>query len=321
MSERLYGYINIDKNTSQKLFSRYDSSIEVTNLELIPEGLSTSNYIVHTKDNCKKYLLKIYPEGGGNSEVEVASYNYAKQYVNVPNIYLFNNSRNILNSPYVIMDYIEGVNLKQYVISNNKFPEKIAYDIGNKLALIHNRKYESRGLLNQNLDIKEELPSFVDVYDKCLNGLGATHISSKTRLELLEFIKENSELLEQLQSSFGYSHGDFSSSNILIDNNDEVWFIDFEYSLATSMYHDIGKFFRDSIMDKYRDKQVYDSFARGYNEATKDKLSDDWIKLGRLIDIPPMLALINRENPPKGWVEDIEESIVKSMKICRDEIL
>ncbi len=320
---RLYDYISIDIKTVQKLFSQYDRKIEVVHLKLIPEGLSTSNYIVSINNSSKKFLLKIYPENGGNSAIEVSSYSYVKQYVNVPNIYLFDDSKKIYNRPYVIMDYIDGINLKEYVISNKKFPEEIAYNIGSKLALIHRREYKNMGLLNKDLDIEKILLPVTDLHEHYLNGIAGIHINSKIKYELLEFITVNSELLKKLEKTFVFSHGDFSPSNILIDNKDtNVWFIDFEYSLSAPIYYDIGKFFRDSVnMDKYRDRSTYDNFISGYNAHSKNKLSDDWIKLAKLMDITGMLGLINKENPPNEWIKDIENSIAYSMKILKDEVL
>ncbi|MCM1989120.1 aminoglycoside phosphotransferase family protein [Oceanirhabdus seepicola] len=319
---RLYEHITIDKKTAQKLFSQYDNKIELTNLTLIPEGMSTSNYIVDIKNSSKKYLLKIYPEGGGNSAIEAASYSYAKQYVNVPNIHLFDNSKKIYNNPYVIMDYIEGMSLKEYIIKNKKFPNKIAYDIGSKLALLHRREYKNRGLLNKNLDIKKNLPPITDLHEQFLNGIPGTHINSKIKNELLESIDKNKELLKKLDTTFVYSHGDFYPANILIDNKDNsVWFIDFEYSLSAPIYYDIGKFFRDrAYMDKYGDKSTYDNFIRGYNEHAKNKVSDDWIKISRLADMTGMLSLINKENPPMEWVKGIEDALKRTLRILRNEI-
>ncbi len=69
---RLYDYTIIDKKTVQMLFSEYDSKIEVANFTLIPEGLSTSNYMIEIKNTSKTYLLKNFPENGGNSEIERA---------------------------------------------------------------------------------------------------------------------------------------------------------------------------------------------------------------------------------------------------------
>lgn len=318
---RLYDYINIDEKTAQKLFSQYDTKAEVVGLQLIPEGLSTSNYIINIKNTTKKFLLKIYPEGGGNSALEVASYIYAKQHVNVPNIYFFDNSEKVYDRPYIIMDYIDGISLKKYVIKNKKFPEKIAYNIGGNLALLHNRKYGNRALLDEDLNIKKILPPVSTLYEKYLNGIAGTHIRSEIKNNVLKFITENKDMLKKLDSIYVYSHGDFNSSNILIDNKENVWFIDFEYSLSAPIYLDIGKFFRDNDMNKYRGKNIYDSFISGYNALAKHPASNDWIKLARLIDMGGMLALINKKSVPDGWVKEIEDSIIHTIRILKNEAL
>lgn len=320
---RLFDVIGIDINTAQKMFSEYDKKVEVASLTLITEGSSTSNYIVDIKNSDKKYLLKIYPENGGNSAVEVASYFYAKQYINVPEIYFFDESKKVYNSPYMIMNYINGISLKEYVVRNKKFPEEFAYDIGSKLALIHSREYKNMALLNKDLEINKILLPITELHEYYLNGIAGTHINSKIKYELLEFIKENTELLNKLGESFVYSHGDFSSSNILIDTKDSsIWVIDFEYSLAAPPYYDIGKFFRDNEkLNKYREKNIYDNFINGYNAHGKRKVTDDWIKLARLMDITGILGLINKENPHKQWVLDIEDEIAHSMRVLKNEAL
>ncbi|WP_425448808.1 aminoglycoside phosphotransferase family protein [Dethiothermospora halolimnae] len=318
-NSRLYNYIDIDVTTAQKLLAEYDKSIEIDKLELIPQGMSTSNYIVYTKDSQIKYLLKIYPESGGNSQIEVSSYRYAKEYINVPNIYFFDDRKTVYNRAYVIMDYIDGITLKKYIIKNKKFPKDIVYDIASSLASLHNREYESRGLLNKNLNIQEILPPIKTLYKKNLNSFAGDHINSEIKKDILDFIEENQDMLKKMDSQFVYSHGDFHPSNILIDNSDTPWFIDFEYSLSSSRYLDIGKFFRDRpAIDKYRTQDVYDNFFKGYNSSAKQPLSSDWIKLARLIDIVAMLGLINKKKVPDKWVKEIEESIIKTMGILKD---
>ncbi len=220
------------------------------------------------------------------------------------------------------MDYIDGISLSKFVIDNKRFPEKIAYDIGSKLALIHRREYKNMGLLNKNLDINKTLLPIKHLHEHYLNGVQGTHINGKIKKEVLAFLTENNEMLKKLEETFVFSHGDFSPSNILIDRIDNtVWFIDFEYSLSAPIYYDIGKFFRDrAVLDEYVEKSTYDSFINGYNEHAKNQIANDWIKLAKLMDITGMLALIDKKNPPNEWVNEIESAIVRSMRILKNEI-
>ncbi len=215
-------------------------------------------------------MLKIYPEGGGNSALEVSSYLYAKQYINVPHIYFFDESKKVYNRPYLIMNYIDGISLKKYVMKYEKFPDKLAYQIGGNLALLHNREYRNMALLDHHLNIQKNLLPVSKLHENYLNGIAGTHIKNEIKNEVLDFISNNRAMLKKLESKFVYSHGDFNSSNILIDNNETVWFIDFEYCLSAPIYYDLGKFFRDSIdLNKYRAINTYDHFISGYNELAK----------------------------------------------------
>jgi tRNA A-37 threonylcarbamoyl transferase component Bud32 len=318
MNVRLNNHVVIDKKTAQKLFSIYNPKAEVVHLQLIPEGMSTSNYIIHLQNTPLKYLLKIYPENGGNSAVEVASYQYAKQYVNVPQIHLFNRNKKVFYRPYLIMDYVDGMSLSAYVNHHRRFPDKIAYNIGSKLALLHHREYETMALLNENLDIQKALLPIAILHEYYLNGIAGSHISSAVKDDVLKFISANKEMLKRLELIFVFSHGDFGPQNILIDNQDNVWFIDFEYSLAAPIYYDIGKFFRSrESMNPYMVPSTYENFISGYNAVAKHPVPDDWIKLALLIDITSMLALINKAKIPDGWAEEIEEEIIQTMRILK----
>jgi len=317
---RLHGYINIDEATAQRLFSSFQPKTKIASIQLIPEGLSTTNYIVHLKNCPKKYLLKIYPEGGGNCKLEVASYRYAMERVNVPTLHFFDEGMTLFDRPYLIMDYIDGTSLNKYIINHKKFPEKIAYSIGKNLSLLHSRQYDNMALLDSELNIEKILLPIGQLYEHYFNGIAGSHIVDVIKEDVLQLISENKSMINRLESMFVFSHGDFSPSNILIDGEEKVWFIDFEYSLAAPIYYDIGKFFRDSNhLNQYRNSSVYDSFIQGYNPQATQPISNEWIKLARLMDITSMLALISREKVPEGWVKAIEEAIKQTMKILRDE--
>jgi tRNA A-37 threonylcarbamoyl transferase component Bud32 len=315
---RLHDHVEINRETAQSLFYEYDRRIEIENISLIPEGMSTSNYIVNIKGSKKKFLLKIYPEAGGNSAREIASYNYAKQYVNVPCIHLFGNCKDIYCKPFLIMDFIEGKNLKKHIIDNRVFPKKMAYEIGSSLALMHRRRYEKMALLDEKLEVEKVLIPVTALHQHHLSGFAGEHIGNQLRDEILDFVHSNGEMLRELELSAAFSHGDFIPSNILVDFDEKVWFIDFEYSMSAPIYMDIGKFFRDRAgMDEYIGKQIYENFYLGYNSQAENKLTDDWIKLSRLMDMVGMLSLIDRSNAPSGWIQEIKEALRHSLDIIR----
>jgi thiamine kinase-like enzyme len=321
-NQRLHDYLNLDHQTAQRLCAELDPQAEVISLRLIPEGMSTSNYIIELKNSPKKWLLKIYPEGGGNSAIEVASYRWAKQYVNVPEIYRFDDRQTVYHRPYLIMEYIEGTTLTQYIIRQQKFPQKIAFDIGSKLAQLHQREYETMALLNGKLEIETVLLPVSTLHEFYLNGKAGAYLSEKLNNEILEFNAKNQAMLRKLTQRYVYSHGDFSPNNMLINPLEKLWLIDFEYSLTAPIYYDMGKFFRDrEQLNPFMNQSVCESFIQGYNSSAKAPAPEDWLKLARWMDITALLQLIDREREkiPQGWIEAIEAEIVRTMRILRNE--
>lgn len=59
---------------------------------------------------------------------------------------------------------------------------------------------------------------------------------------------------------------------------------------------------------------IYDAFAQGYNDASETPLPLDWLRLARLCDMNAMLCLLNYDNVPKEWVENIEHDILSAIE-------
>ena len=312
-TNRIYNHTKINKQTAQELFNCYDNNIKVTSLSLIPEGLSTSNYTVYT--NQGSYLLKIYPNTDENSLKEIASYKLASEQVRVPKVHYFSNSLKVINKHFSIMQYIEGVSLKNFVIHNNDLPLPIVCNIANGLACLHNRTYEHRALLNSNLTIKQSLPTFHSGFLNCLQGFAGNHLSVELIHKITQFIEQNKKTIQELDLEIVFSHGDFNPANILIDKDNNVWFIDFEYSLASSRYVDIGKFFRERDgLVAYVSNDVYETFFNCYNKSCKKQLPLNWVKLAKVTDMLALLGFINKENPPKDWINAIEKALFNTIK-------
>lgn len=142
------------------------------------------------------------------------------------------------------------------------------------------------------------------------------HLNEIVKRDLEHFIDANRHLIEQISEKNVFCHGDFIPSNILIDVYDTPWFIDFEYCFSVPCYYDIGKLFRTrENYSEYIDDKIKSDFAEGYNAMSQRPLPEDWYKLSKIADIVVMLALINRKNIPRDWIEGIEEEIIVTMNL------
>ncbi|MBL4937762.1 aminoglycoside phosphotransferase family protein [Clostridium sp. YIM B02515] len=313
-NERLFNFESVDTEVIHTIFSKYNNRLLIQNIVPITDGMSTSNYMVEA--NNKKYLLKVYPKNNDHSDIEIAAYKHAHYIIKVPEILHFDNSKTIIDNTYAIFQYIDGLTLREYVAKNRGFTNNIAYKIGSMLALLHRKEYDCTALLDDDLCIKKQVTQFENQYEFFLAGMPGKHLNEKLKRDLEHFIDDNRHLIERISKKNVFCHGDFIPSNILIDVHDTPWFIDFEYCFSAPCYYDIGKLFRTrENYSEYIDDKMKRDFAEGYNVMSYRTLPENWHKLGKIADIVVMLALINRENIPRDWIEGIEEEIIVTMNM------
>jgi tRNA A-37 threonylcarbamoyl transferase component Bud32 len=264
----------------------------------------------------KRYLLKVYPKNNDHSDIEIAAYKYAHNIIKVPEVLHFDKSKTIIDNTYAIFQYINGLTLKKYLSKNKGFSNDVAHKIGSMLALLHRKEYDCAALLNEDLCIKEQITQFENQFEFYIAGVPGKHLNQILKRDLEQFIDANSHLIERLSEKNVLCHGDFIPSNILIDEYDTPWFIDFEYCFAVTCYYDIGKLFRTrENYSEYIDDKMKSDFAEGYNTMSQRTLPEDWYQLSKIADIVVMLALINRENILRNWIEGIEEEIIETMNL------
>ncbi len=308
--ERLHQFIKINESIANAMMKKYDSNLKLESLTPIHDGMSTSNYVIRA--NGKKYLLKIYTDSpNGPDHIEHTMYNYLYRNIPVPSLMYFGQTNSSKSYRFAIIEYIDGQTLNEYILNHKRYPLELMPQIAGALAFIHNKRYESRGLLNSSLQIQKSFHSIKDQIEILISDKAGCHLSDSLRDELHDFVKKRDDIFESIESSYVLSHGDFSYSNILVDHSKRVFLIDFEYSLATNIFHDIGHFFRrkSDEVEKLINKKVYESFFEEYNAISNNPLPNNWIQLAKTADIPALLALINTECPPEEWIMDIVQDI------------
>lgn len=313
---RLFPHMEIDAATAQRLIQQAFPGAALAGLDRISEGGSTSNYAATLSDG-KRLLLKLYPEGGGNGALEMAAYRYAAQLASVPEVYWFDDSLAAFHRPYAILAFIDGMGLGNYVTANRGLPEGMARQIGSRLALLHGREYGGMAALDAALNVSKELLPVFTLHEYYLNGKPGSLIDPVLRDDALRFLRERPELPGSLAAQHVLCHGDFSPGNMIVDNRDEVWFIDFEYALAAPPYYDIGKFFRrrPGVTDHFGD-QVYGGFIDGYNGCASHPLGQGWFGLSQLMDMTSLLHLLNYDSA-LCWAGEIEDMIRHTLRVLR----
>lgn len=313
---RLFAHTDIDIPAAQALLRQYDGKAVIDDLRRIPEGSSTSNYAVGLRSG-RKLLLKLYPEDGGRGAREMAAYRYAAKVAKVPEVYWYDGSRSVFHRPYAVIEFIEGAGLSHYVMETRGLPVEMARRIGERLALLHGREYGRMALLGESLEEERELLPVSALHAHYLNGKPGSLISPGVRGDVLGFLAEHTEMLDELEARAVFSHGDFSFGNMIVDGAGEVWFIDFEYALAAPPYQDIGRFFRDKTgVSQWLDRLAFNGFICGYNACTAHPLGEDWYGLSRLMDMTSLLHLLNYDSAA-CWAGDIEEEIGHTLRVLR----
>ena len=307
---RLHHFYSVDRKAAADLFLPFDKGITVDAAIPIHNGMSTSNYCIVSGQ--KKYLLKIY--SGNTGSIEPAMYDYLKDYICIPSLLHYDDSKIICPYSYAIIEFINGETFSEYVKRKHAYPVETVYKIGEMLSVIHQKTYSKSGLLDRKLQILEPVKSTKDLILDNLEGKAGKHLSNSCREKLAAYMEKNKEFVNAIDKNFVLCHGDIGNGNILI-SDEKVYFIDFEYALAETRYRDIGKFFRNKApeVQQYINPKTYEVFAEGYCSAGNE-LPDTWLQLARFADIPVMLGLLNIDNPPEEWVSDIQHDIMTAIE-------
>lgn len=305
--DRINDFMILGKKEISSLFAQFDSKLIILDFSLIKDSMSNSGYVVTTDSG--QYLLKLY--SNTTDKIETASYIYLHDKINVPELYYYDGSKQSFPFAYTITEFLKGMTFIKYVRNGLNYPPEFAYEIGRMCATIHKRKYVHDALLDDNLNISKELPRTREKILNLINDKPKEYLKAETIEKLRNFIKENPDLFDRIESENVLCHGDLGYSNIMISER-KVYFIDFEFAYSGSIYHDIGHFFRKKGDDVQSliNEQIYDAFAQGYNSVSSNQLPADWLTLAHLCDINAMLCLLTYDNVPLDWISDIEHDIL-----------
>lgn len=222
-----------------------------TDMELLRGGMSSSNvYKINLPE--KSLVIRIIGKDIPieNRISELNMHKFLSEKGLAPEIIFTDNEKN----PYIIvMDYIKGRIFNPKTDLNN---ENILNQIIYGLRTIHNFP---------NSDIFHNKPMLESIGDS-VQGIKIS--KKKVPSEFFRWYDQLTELYKKYKTSKIIIHGDLAPGNILISNEGNVYFIDFQEARGDSVFAEFGYFFYESgiddleviryILEKYFNRKISD---------------------------------------------------------------
>jgi thiamine kinase-like enzyme len=277
--ERSIPIIDLKLEDLKVIFMEYDKSVTIIKFSAIQLGCRNSNFVVYT--NKGNYVLRISNTTDINNEV--IAYELVKDKINVPKL-LFHITKN--SAKIFIYQYISGVSLQKRIIDDKHCDFSILEQVARAAAVIHNTPRE------KTINLKEfKVPPFKMWYQFFLeNSIVRSQLDTNLRERIQRLVLEKQEIISEIDRYVSFIHCDFRPANMLVDENQQVFFVDWEAACTGHSLADIGQFFR---YREFFNETHYRFFEKVYNTFAIRKLPDNWYELSIVRDLINPLQLLS----------------------------
>ncbi len=195
--------------------------------------------------------------------------------------------------------------MQDILIQRGECKDSIIVQVAESAAYIHNYDIEKKG------DFDNDYPPFFKWYDLFLqNEIASERIGEAIKERVRKLIAEKTECLYEIDKYISFTHSDFRPANMLMDKNNSVWIVDWEFSGFGHSLGDIGQFFR--YENNFNQNQIK-IFQEAYNNCSKKDLPYNWYELSKLRDlVNPLQMLGARENLPRKY-SDLKDIVLKTL--------
>ncbi|TMV43740.1 aminoglycoside phosphotransferase family protein [Paenibacillus mesophilus] len=239
----------------------------ITHFEELNKGFSTAKkYVLYSKDNVSKYILKVY--GIEKAERRKVEFDLLKRHYN-NNVSCQRPIKFGINAEhqacYMVLSYFNGVSGDKFIPSRS-VEEQYSLGVlaGRELRKIHLitplKPFDWYGKRTEKYQKK---------MDEC-KKLGLTFYQQKF---IENYIKDNIHLLKDSRVSF--QHDDFHPQNMIVNDNGAISIIDFdsydwgdpfeEFFKLPKFTIYVSKYFAKGQVDGYFNSKIPDTFWRKYN--------------------------------------------------------
>ncbi|QVK17504.1 phosphotransferase [Mycoplasmatota bacterium] len=299
--ERSIPIYSLTKESLGKIFDEFNKS-KVLDYKSISIGCRNSNYMVLTSEG--KFLLRICVGLSKNEEVISRALD---DYIHVPKLLY---SGTINRKEYLIYEYIESISM-QSLLKKGSLDDKLIKQVAKTAALIH--QVDKKRLCGF---VEAEYPPFSTWYNLFLdNHYVIERLGNKIVDSVKTLVKHSENQLKKIDSYQSFIHSDFRPANMLVDNKQRVYIVDWEYCGFGHSLGDIGQFFR--YQGLFNDHQIK-LFECEYNRYAKVKLPKDWYDLAKLRDLINPLQMLGGKNDLPLKYNDLKEIILDTLTYFKE---
>lgn len=297
--ERSIDFYQVSDIEVKKILSSFDDSLELESYIPISIGCRNSNYIVKAKSDkksrrdsvtlgCKKYVLRVSSVRVPQYKNEQAAFQALFGKVIMPRMLSVMEEKEHV---FLLYEYIPSVSLSQQ--QEKGFSDNIVEQAAKNAAIIHSlNKDEINGLYQQ------ELPPFSCWFEYFLsNPYTVQKLGGDLVQQVKVLIASHKEDLGVIDSYQTFIHSDYRPANMILDDKNRLYVVDWEYACFGHMLADIGQFFR------YQNCFTKDNillFETVYNQYARTSLPHNWYSLSKLRDlVNPLQMLCTAQEQPK----------------------
>jgi len=258
----------IDLDVSKIISICNDSGISnITDVLPYTKGYGHLCWYIKTRTN-KSYLFKVNIRNSSKQKFnnEIYSLQFAlKKGIHVPGIYSRGELENETFKYYYIQEWVRGEDASSYLKKvDHTEKQHFFFNFGSEVANLHSIEgtYFSEDIIGTNKykSIKELSKLRLD---RTIDFLLSTTILPKALL--LEIEQKINKKILQLPGEIlpCFTHGDLHLGNIIVTEEDKLFFIDFE---SSKFYDPILDFFKLDLWVFQEYSNYYDDFIKGYNQ-------------------------------------------------------
>jgi Predicted aminoglycoside phosphotransferase len=302
--ERSIPFYTIGIQEAIDICKEYDKSLTIVDLQPLYSGCRNSNYKVHT--NKGPFLLRICPLHTANSQKEKTVSEIFSSYIRVPRL-LSVSEHNLTERTYLLYEYIDGISMQEIINRTGKLEDRLLIQVAESAAYIHSADVINNG----EFETLADYPPFFGWYTLFLENKAASERLGSTVKERVErLIAAKASMLQIIDQFTSFIHSDFRPANMLVDQHNAVWVIDWELAEFGHSLADIGQFFR--YTRQFTASQM-NTFAAVYNSIAHRNLPDNWYALSKLRELVNPLQMIGAEGDRPAKYADLKKLIIESL--------